>query len=247
MNFDVILPQRFLGKILRFPLRFIPKDLKVPLWHGKLRGQWWIVGSSNHGYWLGIYEPAKRVIFESMVKEGQIVFDIGAHVGYYTLLSSILVGPMGQVFAFEPLPENLFYLKEHLRLNRITNVTVIDAAVDYHCGNAFFSKGRGFSRVTSHLSPQGEIEVQTIGLDESIGIGQLPIPDILKIDVEGAEGKVLSGARQTLSQYHPTIFLDTHGAAIHQECCELLTALGYSLQLLDRKHTQYYEVLAYIK
>ena len=62
-------------------------------------------------------------------EERCVVFDIGANTGFYTLLASVLVGPQGRVFAFEPVPLNLRYLNEHLRLNNIKNVSVIDAAV----------------------------------------------------------------------------------------------------------------------
>ena len=70
-----------------------------------------------------------------------MVFDIGAHVGFYTLLSSILVGPNGHVYAFEPLPRNLKYLKEHLRINKITNVHVFELAVSNLSGEGQFFEG----------------------------------------------------------------------------------------------------------
>ena len=67
---------------------------------GKIRGKKWVVGSGNHGYWLGWYEYDKRILFEKTVTKQSIVFDIGAHVGFYTLLASELVGPGGKVYAF---------------------------------------------------------------------------------------------------------------------------------------------------
>jgi predicted methyltransferase len=94
----------------------------MPILQGKLRGKKWSVGSCSHGCWLGRYEYKKRIIFENTVRQGNTVLDIGAYVGFYTVLASILVGPTGKVHAFEPLPRNLEYIKEHLRLNNITNV-----------------------------------------------------------------------------------------------------------------------------
>lgn len=66
----------------------------VPVLQGSLRGRKWIVGSSNHGCWLGSYEWKKQRLFTRTVSSGDVVFDIGAHVGFYTLLASVLVGGM---------------------------------------------------------------------------------------------------------------------------------------------------------
>ena len=99
MNFSAIPFKTLYGKILRLPLRLIPKNMKLPILQGKLRGEKWIVGSSNHGCWLGSYEYKQRILFEKTIIRGSVIFDIGAHVGFYTLLASKLVGPKGKVFA----------------------------------------------------------------------------------------------------------------------------------------------------
>jgi hypothetical protein len=138
MNFSGISKNTPTGKLLRLPLRLIPPEMKMPILQGKLRGFKWIVGSSNHGCWLGSYEWEMRRLFEETVKEGSIVFDIGAHVGFYTLLASALVGPTGKVFAFEPVPQNVSYLKEHLRINQVMNVVIHEAAVFDRTGPAPF-------------------------------------------------------------------------------------------------------------
>lgn len=231
MNLSRISDQSFVGKLLRLPLKLIPPGAVFRVLQGRLRGKKWIVGSSIHGCWLGSYEYEKRQLFEAMVREGTVVFDIGAHVGFYTLLASELVGPGGKVFAFEPLPANLTYLKEHLRLNRAGNVTVIEAAVSDRCGTAYFEQGPG--SMTGRLASKAALLVETVAIDDLVAQGQLPLPDYIKIDVEGAEARVLSGARQTLTQSRPTIFLATHGSGVHQECCRLLGELGYALHPID--------------
>jgi FkbM family methyltransferase len=228
MNLSRIADQSFVGKLLRLPLRLIPHGAVLPILQGRLRGKKWIVGSSVHGCWLGSYEYDKRRLFEAMVREGTVVFDIGAHVGFYTLLASELVGSRGRVFAFEPLPANLVYLKEHLRLNRAGNVTIIEAAVSDRCGTSYFDEGPG--RSMAHLASEAKLLVQTVTIDDLVARGQIPLPDCIKIDVEGAEARVLSGAQWTLTQSRPVIFLATHGIAVHQQCCHLLRALGYALR-----------------
>ena len=126
INLSGLSSRTLLGKLLRLPLRLIPPNSKVPILQGRLRGKWWIAGGGVASYWLGSYEFYKQRLFERLVTPGNVVFDIGAHVGFYMLLSSALVGTAGEVFAFEPVPRNLHYLYEHLRLNHVTNVTVAD-------------------------------------------------------------------------------------------------------------------------
>ncbi|MCL6622961.1 MAG: FkbM family methyltransferase, partial [Syntrophobacterales bacterium] len=215
------------------PLKLLPSNMVMPIWQGRLKGRKWIVGSSNHGCWLGSYEYEKRLLFESTVKEGSIVFDVGAHVGYYSLLASILVGSAGRVVAFEPLPENVAYLKKHIQLNHLKNVIVIKKAVSDCTGEALFQEGS--SRSTGHLSSQGNLKIQTISLDDFVRENPGLAPDYLKIDVEGAELAVLVGARKLLAEKRPTIFLATHGREIHRECCDFLLARGYQLSPIGLK------------
>src|SRR5581483_1847479 len=116
-------------KAVRKILRRIPPETVLPVLTGPLRGTRWIVGASRNAYWLGTYERSKCKVFAAAIAEGDVVYDVGAHVGYYTLLASKLVGARGHVYAFEPLPANLEFLERHLKLNQITNVTVVPAAV----------------------------------------------------------------------------------------------------------------------
>ena len=166
---------------------------------------------------------------------GSVVFDIGAHVGFYTLLSSVLVGTVGKVFAFEPVPRNLHYLYEHLRLNHVTNVTVVEAAVADACGTTLFDEST--NSATGHLSMQGTLFVRVVSLDAVVP-REIPIPDFVKIDVEGAEWLVLNGARQTLSENRPTIFLSTHGRDAHTRCCQLLKSTGYTLEAIGGNNVE---------
>ena len=246
MNFSIISHKSLLGKIARFPLNLIPPNTIMPVFQGKLRGKKWIVGSHFHGCWLGSYEYNKRIIFEKLVKEGSIVFDIGANVGFYTLLASVLVGPKGRVFAFEPVKRNFFFLKKHLLLNHIVNVSVIKAAVGDSSGTCFFDESS--SSGEGHISTKGRIQVKLVNLDNLISKGEIPFPNYIKIDVEGAEMQVLSGARSMLKEIHPTIFLATHGRDIHSRCCNYLTCLGYTLESLrGNKLEDTDEILAYKK
>src|SRR5215475_14063057 len=100
------------GKLLRLPLRLLPKRMVVRIHRGRAKGLKWIVGSSTHGCWLGTYELEKHLALERYVKPGMVVYDVGAQAGFFTLIFSRLVDG-GQVIAFEPLPENLDHLLFH--------------------------------------------------------------------------------------------------------------------------------------
>jgi FkbM family methyltransferase len=232
VNFSGLSDENLAGRIIRLPLRLIPPQARMPILQGVLRGKKWIAGAGNHGYWLGSYELEKIRLFESIVPEGAIVFDIGAHAGFYTLLASVLVGPRGRVFAFEPDHRNVWYLEEHLRLNAVSNARVIQAAVTDSEGIAWLEEGPNTS--TGHLAPVGQFQVKTVTLDGLVSTGQLPTPDYLKIDVEGAEMLVLKGAQNVLANERPTLFLATHGGLAREACGEFLNALGYELRPIGK-------------
>lgn len=231
MNFSSISEETFLGKMLRLPLRLIPANMRLPIMQGRLQGKLWVVGAGTHGYWLGSYESEKQGIFGKYVRAGSVVYDIGAHTGYYTLLASTLAGAAGRVVAFEPLPRNIHYLREHLRINHVTNVQVIPVAVGDRSGTAHFSEGE--SSFQGRLSADGGIEVPAVSLDELWEKKELPLPDVVKIDVEGAEFLVLSGAERLLQANHPVIFLATHGVEVRNQCEGWLKDNGYRLFVMS--------------
>jgi len=111
INFSSISEGSLPGKLLRGGLKLIPNAVVVRIMQGHLKGKKWIKGSGVNGYWLGTYELAQQKIFQKYMKEGNVVFDIGAHVGFYTLLATQLVGKKGKVFSFEPNPRNIIFLR----------------------------------------------------------------------------------------------------------------------------------------
>lgn len=222
----------FLGRLLRLPLRLMPGSARVPILRGRLKGSKWIVGScANNGCWLGTYEYEQRVAFERLISPGAVVYDVGAHVGFYTLLASRLAEPGGKVIAFEPLPRNLHFLREHLRLNQVSNVRVIELALADRDDEVSFAEGE--NSFNARISDEGKLRVRTAALDDLISRENLPAPDFIKMDIEGAETMALQGARQILDKYHPVIFLTTHGPQIHEDCIALLCELSYELISLD--------------
>ena len=207
---------------MRLPLRVLPKNAIVPVLQGELRGRKWIVGSSNHGCWLGTYEYENQHLFASLVPMDGVIYDLGANVGFYTLLAATRAK---RVIAVEPVARNLAFLKRHLELNRVSNVEVWSAAAADKEGEEPFTAGPNHSM--GKLANKGPL-VRTVTLDHlSDACGP---PALIKVDVEGAEYRVLLGAQQCLAAYHPTIFMSTHSLPLHQACITLLSDSGYDVQ-----------------
>lgn len=225
LNLSGIPRQSVLGRALRLPLRLVPRNAVVPILQGPLRGKRWIAGSSNHGCWLGSYEFEKQRAIARAVRPGMVCWDVGAHVGFYTLLFAQLTGPKGKVYAFEPVPENLAYLRRHVAMNGFRNVEVLPVALCDHDGMEMFDRGPDSSM--GRLDPQGELRVECRQADALLESGDVRPPDIVKIDVEGGEADVLRGAQRLLQNHKPLIFLATHGPEVHTQCVELLISAGY--------------------
>lgn len=215
--------------VIRAPLRLVPRGIVVPVLAGPMRGARWVVGAGTNGCWLGTYEPRTRQWLQAVLGPGRVFFDIGANVGFFTVLASRIVGGEGAVVAFEPLPENLRALQEHVRLNRAQNVTVVAAAVSDRAGTERF--GPADNPAMGGLAPDGSIDVATVTLDDLVKEGAVRRPDVLKIDVEGAELRVLAGARRTLVEARPAIVLSAHGWQLFEACREFLGQIGYEQHL----------------
>jgi FkbM family methyltransferase len=237
MNFSGIASGTLAGRLLRLPLRFLPPAAKVRVLQGPAKGFRWIVGSSNHGCWLGSYEYKKQLRMKEAIADGAVFYDVGAHVGFYSLLASRLVGPSGSVYAFEPLPQNLSYLYKHVRENGLQFVHVVESAISREIGVASFSAGRSSS--TGRLTSHGTYQVRTISLDEFVRRDLGPPPTILKIDVEGEEADVLRGGHNILERYQPIIFLATHGIGVRDECFAILSSHGYDITDVDGSGSEF--------
>jgi len=221
----------FWARAIRSPLRLLPTGMVLPILTGRLRGRKWIVGSGDHSCWIGSYELGKQRAFAQVTPFGGTVLDLGANVGFYTLLAAELVGPSGRVHAFEPVPRNLQYLRRHIALNGLTNVSVIEAAVSDASGKRRFRLH--VSAAMGHLGDDGQLEVRTVALDQFVFGTSVAAPHSIKIDVEGAEFSVLQGAREVLSQHRPALLLATHSHALRSQCLDLLAAHGYTVRPIN--------------
>lgn len=183
-----------------------------PIKSGPLAGARWTPASGSR-FVKGTYEPASTAVFVEHVKPGNTVLDIGAHVGYYSALSAKLVGNTGTVFAFEPRPLNLSFLKRHRDLNGWNQITVHPLCVGATGGEARFESRTGSG--TGHLANDGNLAVTVITLDDWHREGRLPKPDFIKVDVEGAERDVLTGAEALFASARPKLLLSIHSLELN--------------------------------
>ena len=173
-------------------------------------------GGGRPGYALGTWEPQVQSVLASTLASGHVMYDIGAASGFYAVIAARAVGSTGQVVAFEPMPESAARLRHNIALNEFTNVHVLELALGESVGTAKLVAGieedqaglKG-SLASNESSTPVEVEVTTI--DRLVDEGALPPPDIIKMDIEGAEIEVLGGAERTLSQRRPVLLIESHG------------------------------------
>lgn len=179
--------------------------------------------------WLqGRHFVKERSLVEPLVQPGAHVVDVGANIGYYTLMFASLAGDSGRVWSIEPDPVNLLELEAAVAESKLDGtVTILPVAAGARDGTAKFEPG-----LNSHVTPQGRSEVAVRSLDSL----QLDRVDFIKIDVEGYEGAVLEGALATFGRCKPTIFMELHP--------QLLTEHTHA-DILDLVHRHFSQVKAY--
>lgn len=188
----------------------------------------------GNDYIFGKYEKEGIDKFINLIKKSDCIYDIGANVGYMTMVFSKLT--KNKVYAFEPLPKNLMKLQSHLNINSIVNVEVFPYAVSETSNKLEFSlDDNPVANTYIKDSPtfflsKHKIEVSGISLDDFISKHEALPPNFIKIDVEGAELDVLKGAKNALQIYKPIILLATHEvhlSGVKKKCIEFLKDLNY--------------------
>lgn len=198
-------------------------------------------GSFMKAFWLGTYEEHLQRIFVDRVKEGMVVLDCGAYIGFFTLLFAKLVGRNGKVFAFDPDPETRVALQKNIDLNRFNDrVTISEYALSDRTGEVtFIAEGKSVSRLTGlgRREDKGPvIRVQSITLDEFCEKHGVRA-DLIKMDIEGAEGIALEGARKTLAEVHPLVVCEIHTECAAKTVYSVLREAGYDNLYLVKERT----------
>lgn len=201
--------------------------VRAPIQAGPLRGYRWSVFTGVR-FLRGDYHQDEVAELVSLIRDGDVFYDVGAHIGYYALIAARRVGRLGRVIAFEPLPLNLRFLRRHIAVNRADNVEVLTVGLSDCGGETCFDIACGTGR--GRLGSGGHVAIQTATVDGLCANGRIPPPNLVKMDIEGAEYRALLGAKDTLLRHRPTVLLATHGPEVRQQCEALLTELGYELR-----------------
>jgi FkbM family methyltransferase len=188
-------------------------------------------------FWLGTYEPDLQRALGELVHPGTTAFDVGANIGYITLMLARAVGPTGRVVAFEALPANVERLQKNLALNALeARVAVEPRAVAGGEGTVRFhvhaSGGMGKAEGSAsrwNQRYQSEIAVPSTSLDAFVYQRGGPVPQLIKMDIEGGEVLALPGMRRLLSEGRPTLLLEVHGPEGLSAGWDELSAAGYSI------------------
>lgn len=165
---------------------------------------------------LGESNPSEIYILRKILSLNDIVFDVGANLGWYALNSAQVIGSRGQVYAFEPNPAVANWASENCRLNHLTNVKIEKIALadktsrlEFYIGDNFGSLIKKVARLDSRKIKRISVPVTTIdAYVKGLSIKKI---SLIKIDAEGKDFEVLRGAVQTLKQYHPYLIVEVFG------------------------------------
>jgi FkbM family methyltransferase len=188
----------------------------------------------------GTLEMSVQEAMKRLLAEGEVFYDVGANVGFFSLAGARHVGPAGAVYAFEPVPENAAAIRASAGLNGLSNLEVVEKAAGRTSGRDRLLLVEDLS--WSHLESQGwhprtrdTLEIEIVAIDELVAAGAMRPPQLVKIDVEGAEIDVLEGMRATIEQHRPAIVCELHDTAA--AFVETMERLGYETSNLEAKQS----------
>lgn len=201
------------------------RQLKKPIlfpWYGNSRIHLYLGNDMSQPTYIGgCIEPNELVFMESVLKPHMVVCDIGANDGFFTIFAAKLVGPSGKVLAFEPSQQEFSRLQANLALNRLSQVTAIPKALADTNSTALLKlaeyshEGQNTLGDFSYtMNASGVQTVELCRLDDFLLKQKMTRLDFLKIDVEGAEYRVLAGARETIKKFNPIIMLELFDKAL---------------------------------
>ena len=228
-------------------IRYVFRKKFITIFGNPLKGYTWST-RYNYEYLTGDYEEKDTLDrFCSWLREDSVFYDLGANVGYYSFIANQFISK-GKIYSFEPMPPNIDTFNAHLKLNRkklINNsINLMPYAVSDKEKEVVFSssnmstEGNTYVNSALHSNSEKNLRVKCFSVDGLLEQGY-PTPDIIKIDVEGAEFDVLRGAEQTIKKYHPKILLATHDChipGVRKLCVDYLHQLGYKMELLSNEN-----------
>jgi len=217
---------------------------------------------SRQAKYMGKYaaEKLETTIFETHLKSDMTVVDLGANLGFYSLLVASIVGPKGKVFAFDPSPTNIELIKLSVKENNFSNVVVVEAAVSDHVGKSelclspFYNSEHslfGYHYSSGPCKNNKEITVDVITLDHYLkNIIKNNHVDLIKMDIEGSESQALKGMKKTIDENENLILMTEfwpngfkNAGSNPREFLEELERLGFRIYHIDEFEQEVYPVL----
>jgi FkbM family methyltransferase len=221
-------------------------------------GHWMMLHDFEKDKWISpylaagnLFEPFETEWMQNLVRASDTVLDVGAHIGFYTLLLARLVGPSGRVFSFEPDPSNFALLQQNVVLNSYANVSLYNFALSNRSGTVqlhLCSDNAGDHRIWQAPEARRSVAVPMVVLDDFLANTSSRI-QLIKMDIQGAEGAALDGMK-ALIRRQPQITLITEFWPFGMRGCgtstedylRLLVDLGFHLHLIDERRRQLTQV-----
>jgi FkbM family methyltransferase len=217
--------------------------IRIPGGQGK--GLWIYADPRTElGYAVGDHEPWIQELLKTELREGDCYYDAGAHTGFFCAIASRFVGSSGRIVAFEADPGNAAVLASVLAKNSISQATIKEVAVWSSSGQVTFERAPDVSNQTQGHVVCGEgpearrASVPAIRLDDVFGEGG-PAPQLIKMDVEGAEWEALQGARRLLEEAKPKLLCEIHDPADMARIRAYLEQFGYAVEEWKPSHPHY--------
>ena len=166
---------------------------------------------------LNTYDNWEVRFVRRMLSPGSIVVDVGANIGFYSLICSKLIGEAGRVYAFEPATAAADQLVRNIRLNGAQNITLIRSALGSHCGTAAMLSASGTNTGKTQIAASfgaGSQQVPITTLDSFVDQRELTSLDFLKVDIEGFEMEFLTGAKHSIGRFRPVILIELNPKAL---------------------------------
>ena len=244
---------QLLGKLRGIPLvgsivswagqKLVPRDSMtwVQIQKGPAQGLWLHLNPrTGLNYFEGGGEREVQAALLQYLRPGMTFYDIGANIGFLSLLAARAVGKDGKVFAFEADPDVAARLRENVARNEFPGITVQEKAVNDKSGPVFFARtdpstspDRGLGHIVNQ-GGAGTIQVEGISLDDFANAAMAP--DFLKCDVEGAESDVFRGAQKLLAEKRPGILCEMHSDENRRFLLTEFARFRYGCKTLDETH-----------
>lgn len=189
------------------------------------------VAGSHSGFLLGSHEIGVQQLLAEVLRPGMVYYDVGANVGFFAVIAARFIGPAGRVVCFEPLPANARQIEYNAQLNGFSTIQVrLEALGGSNRMETFQTSAEPTWGMLATVGKapdkaSGCIQVNVRTLDSLYAAGGLPRPNLIKIDIEGAEAEMLEGAAATLSTCRPLLVIELHST--NDAVLAALDKLGY--------------------